>query len=609
MDSGATRHITLNRQAFTDYSIVSGWPIELADRTVVPGVGLGTVRLPVKVKGHVRNVLLTDVLHVPQIKGNLIFVTRLQDKGMAVEITVSPLKKAIIVKDCGREVGRACRIGNAFVLDRPTDAAFLVMDRNGRELKTLEAEYVRWHQRFGHIGPQIVRQVHTVVNDLKRAVEPVKDQPSCEVCALTKKVRVVNRVSPERSIQPLARVFSDFWGPYNVPAVTKEKYMLTFTDDYTRKSWVYLTIDRASLPSVFARWKALVERQSGHKLMAVRSDNASEYVTLGGTDLARDGIVHERTVVYTPEQNGPSERLNRSLTTMARSMLLAAKLPPRFWGFAVQVACYLRNRMAIGPEGKSPEEAFTGRKPSVRHLRTFGCIAYTDIPPVHRDKLDPTSRKTILVGYLPTSKQYQLYDPVTRSVIVSLNPRFKEDQFWDWSSEPEEPGEDLEVFDLIEPITLEADELLRSSHGRDDDPQAKNVSSGGSEPQGQACEDHEDTIVVDTGQQQEADADISVEQEATDGLRIQGAVTDVRTDEQPPAERHDRPQRGQEGQSRETPPPERRSGRERRPKRHFDELRTATDRPAVPLTYKEAVNDKVYGQYWKDAIEEEIIKL
>jgi hypothetical protein len=90
-------------------------------------------------------------------------------------------------------------------------------------------------------------------------VEPAKDQPTCEVCARTKKIRVVNRVAPERSVQPLARVFSDFWGPYRVPAITRERYMLTFTDDYTRKSWVVLTIDRASLSSVFARWKAFVE--------------------------------------------------------------------------------------------------------------------------------------------------------------------------------------------------------------------------------------------------------------------------------------------------------------------------------------------------------------
>jgi hypothetical protein len=64
---------------------------------------------------------------------------------------------------------------------------------------------------------------------------------------------------------------------------------------------------------------------------------------------------------------------------MARSMLLNAKMPPRFWGEAVQAACYLRNKMPIGPAGKSPEEVFTGRKPSSRHLRAFWCIAYADV--------------------------------------------------------------------------------------------------------------------------------------------------------------------------------------------------------------------------------------
>ena len=74
------------------------------------------------------------------------------------------------------------------------------------------------------------------MDDLERVIEPVKDQLSCEIYALTKKVRVINRISPERSTQLLARVFSDFWGPYKVLAITKEIYILIFTDDYTRKS-------------------------------------------------------------------------------------------------------------------------------------------------------------------------------------------------------------------------------------------------------------------------------------------------------------------------------------------------------------------------------------
>jgi hypothetical protein len=85
--------------------------------------------------------------------------------------------------------------------------------------------------------------------------------------------------------------------------------------------------------------------------------------------------------------------------------------------------------MLIGPDGKCPEEAFTGRKVSVSHIRTFRCIAYTDILKENRGKLEPTARKTIFVRYLPTSKQYKLYDPVTREVIVLSALRFAEDKF------------------------------------------------------------------------------------------------------------------------------------------------------------------------------------
>ena len=367
VDSGCTRHMTPNRGAFFEYTAVTSRTVEIANGAFVPGIGLGKVKLPVLVEGHMRNVVLTDVLHVPQIKGNLISVARLQDKGMVTATTVLPARKALIISHQGRKVGVASRIGDVFMLDMPADQAFPAGEATDQR-RHGATDYSRWHRRFGHIGPQIVRKLHTVVDDRGQEVKPAVGLPVCEVCALTKKTRVINRVAPERSIQPLARVFSDFWGPYRVPAITGERYMLTFTDDYTRKSWVVLTTDRASLPFEFARWRALVERQSGRQLIAVRSDNANEYKALGGTVLVDAGITLELTTLYTPWQNGSSERLNRSLATMARSMLLDAKLLYEFWGFAVLAACYLRNRMPIGPDRKSPEEAFTGRKPSSGHL-------------------------------------------------------------------------------------------------------------------------------------------------------------------------------------------------------------------------------------------------
>ena len=205
----------------------------------MPGIGLGKVQLSVTVKGRTKDIVLVDVLHVPKLKKNLISVTKLQDRGIVVETTAPPIKKTLVIRHQGCTVGVASQIEDTFILDRPANSAFpveKVTDRNRRELRSVRTEYNRWHHQFGHIGPQIIKKVHTVVDDIKQAVKPTKDQPNYKIYALTKKVRVVNRASPKRSTQPLARVFSDFWGPYNVPAITRKTYMLTFTDDYTRKS-------------------------------------------------------------------------------------------------------------------------------------------------------------------------------------------------------------------------------------------------------------------------------------------------------------------------------------------------------------------------------------
>jgi hypothetical protein len=69
------------------------------------------------------------------------------------------------------------------------------------------------------------------------------------------------------------------------------------------------------------------ERQSNEKLQAIRCDNAGEYKALAKTLERKDGMTVEFTTSYTPEQNGVAERLNRTLTTKIRAMLMEAGLP------------------------------------------------------------------------------------------------------------------------------------------------------------------------------------------------------------------------------------------------------------------------------------------
>jgi hypothetical protein len=142
------------------------------------------------------------------------------------------------------------------------------------------------------------------------------------------------------------------------------------------------------------------------------------------------------TVPYNPQQNGVAERKNRAITGAARSMLHDQSLPLYLWAEACATAVYLQNRSPHRILGKmTPEEAFTGRRPDVEHIRIFGCLTFSHVPSERRTKLDPTAQQGILVGYSEVSKAYRIYIPPLRRVVVSRDVRFEEDRAFQRSLE------------------------------------------------------------------------------------------------------------------------------------------------------------------------------
>ena len=72
----------------------------------------------------------------------------------------------------------------------------------------------------------------------------------------------------------------------------------------------------------------------------------------------------------------------------------------KIWAEAVMTACYLINRSPSSALGdKTPHEVWCGKKPSLRHLRVFGCEAYVHVPKEKRTKLDYKAHKCIFIGY------------------------------------------------------------------------------------------------------------------------------------------------------------------------------------------------------------------
>ncbi|KAL0815580.1 hypothetical protein Bca101_072024 [Brassica carinata] len=99
----------------------------------------------------------------------------------------------------------------------------------------------------------------------------------------------------------------------------------------------------------------------------------------------------------------------------------------RFWGDAVQTACYLISRVPTKIlKNLSPFEVLNKSKPFIDHLRVFGCVCYVMTPGEQRNKLEAKSTKAMFIGYSITQKGYKCYDPEARRVMVSREVKFIE---------------------------------------------------------------------------------------------------------------------------------------------------------------------------------------
>ena len=160
----------------------------------------------------------------------------------------------------------------------------------------------------------------------------------------------------------------------------------------------------------------------------LRTYNGGELCKKEFDDLCKKcGITWQNTTPYTPQKNGVAERMNRTLMEKARSMLSGTGLGQEFWAEAVETACYLVNRSPSSAlEDKNPHEVWTGKKPSLSHLRVFGCDAYVHVPKEKRTKLDNKSERCIFIGYKDGLKGYKLWNPETRKVVYSRDVVFRE---------------------------------------------------------------------------------------------------------------------------------------------------------------------------------------
>jgi hypothetical protein len=170
------------------------------------------------------------------------------------------------------------------------------------------------------------------------------------------------------------------------------------------------------------------QNEFGLRIKKIRSDNRTEFKNSQiESFLEEEGIKHEFSSPYTPQQNGVVERKNRTLLDMARTMLDEYKTTDRFWAEAVNTACYAINRLYL-PRilKKTSYELLTGKKPNVSYFRVFGSKYFILVKRGRKSKFAPKAVEGFLLGYDSNTRAYRVFNKSSGLVEVSYDVVFDE---------------------------------------------------------------------------------------------------------------------------------------------------------------------------------------
>ncbi|RVW50235.1 Retrovirus-related Pol polyprotein from transposon TNT 1-94 [Vitis vinifera] len=251
---------------------------------------------------------------------------------------------------------------------------------------------------------------------------------ACESCQLGKHTRVSfpKRLN-NRAKSPFELVHTDVWGPCRT-VYFRISVFVTFIDDYSRCTWLFLMKNRAELFSIFQKFYAEIQTQFNVSIRVLRSDNAREYFSTPFTSfMSQHGILHQSSCAYTPQQNGVAERKNRHLVETARTLFSIVMF---FFvlGGLVLTACYLINRMPhLYYMTKSLIPSFFLPNLFISFLLVSLVVLVLFILSHWTGQALRQGYEMHLLGILSLQKGYRCYSPDTHRYFLSADVTFFED--------------------------------------------------------------------------------------------------------------------------------------------------------------------------------------
>ncbi|GJV83402.1 putative ribonuclease H-like domain-containing protein [Tanacetum coccineum] len=309
VDNGCSSHMTGNKAYLSDYEdYTRGFVAFGSDPKGGKITGKGKIRTA--------NLEFDDVYFVDELKFNLFSVSQMCDKKNSVLFTDTEcliLSPSFKLLDENQVVLRAPRQNGVYSLDLKN-----IVPSGGITCLYANAttdESKLWHRRLSHVN---FKNINKLVNGhLVRGLPSnvfVNDH-TCVAYKKGKQHKASCKAKLERTIRkPLELLHMDLFGPVSVESINKKKYCLVVTDDFSRFSWVFFLATKDETNEILYKFITGLENQLNHKVKIIRSDHGTEFKNHAMNEFcAKKGIKREFSVAITPQQNGVTERKNRTL--------------------------------------------------------------------------------------------------------------------------------------------------------------------------------------------------------------------------------------------------------------------------------------------------------
>nr|GEU67255.1 retrotransposon protein, putative, Ty1-copia subclass [Tanacetum cinerariifolium] len=284
-------------------------------------------------------IVLNNCHYAPSITRGVIFVSRLYEDGFVNRF----IDNAIQVSRNNVVYFYAIPRDGIFEIDLSnslTNESSVYAVSNKRAKLDLDSALL-WHCRLGHISKKRIESCNMMDFSIHLTLGHLKN---------------VSLVCLERWQGNLTHI--------------KWKGPKTYLD--YRYGYVYLLKHKHKVFETFKVFQKEVENQLGKTIKSLRSYHGGEYMSQEFLDHLKDhGIITHRTPPYTPQHNGVSERRNRTLLDMVRSMMSQTTLPKSFWDYALETVARILNMVPTKKVEKTPYKVWHRKAPKLSYLKSY----------------------------------------------------------------------------------------------------------------------------------------------------------------------------------------------------------------------------------------------